>query len=382
MTRIGLNLLFLVPDETGGREVYARELLAAMQTLDPALEFVAFVNRDGGPRLRRELGDSIRVVELPVSIASRAEWARGELQLLPRAGAEAGIGLLHSPANFGPASGRFRRVLTLHDVHRHPQGHQDPVPLPRRLATDALIRLATRGAARIITGAQAAKDEIVAQLGIAPERIDVVHHGIGKAPVASSMTVADVRAELAIGDRPLALAVGSNLPHKNLPSAIRALAMIAADERPVLALAGFETDSPELRTLARERGVEDDVRLLGFSSDDLLEGLYASADLMVFPTLYEGFGLPPLEAMQRGVPVVSSDIPVVQEVTGNAAVSFDPYDPAAIASAMSRVLRDGALRERMRVAGRARAREFSWEQAGRLTLESYARASGPVRGGG
>lgn len=374
MTRIGLNLLFLVPDETGGREIYARELIAAMLAIDPSLELVGFVGRDGGPRLQRELGGSMRVVELPVRIASRADWARGELLLLPRAATAAGVGLLHSLANFGPTHGRFRRVLTLHDVHRQHQAQQDPIPLPRRAATEGLIRLAARDAARIIAVSGTARDEIVAHLGISTERIDVVPNGIGKPPVPSSMSVGDVRAELGIGERPLVLAVGTNLAHKNFAGALAALAAIPAPQRPVLAVAGFETDSPELVSRAAGLGLVDDVRLLGFCSDDRLEGLYATADLFLFPTFYEGFGLPALEAMVRGVPVACSDIPALREVAGDAAVRFDPADPTAIAGAVTQVLRDGALRERLRVAGRRQAERFSWARAGRLTLESYSRA--------
>lgn len=380
MTRIGLNLLFLVPDETGGREIYARELIAAMVALDPALELVAFANRDATARLRRELGDALQVVEVPVSTARRAEWARGELVLLPRLAGAAGVGLLHSLANFGPTGGRFRRVLTLHDVHRQHQAQQEPIPLPRRLATEGLIRLAARDAARIIAVSGTARDEIIAHLGIASTRIDVVPNGIGKPPVASSLSVAEVRASLGIADRPLVLAVGTNLAHKNFAGALAALALIPVQSRPVLAVAGFETDSDELRARARALGVEDDVRLQGFCSDDLLEGLYATAEVFLFPTFYEGFGLPALEAMVRGVPVACSDIPALREVAGSAAVTFDPGDPAAIAVAVERVLGSADLRERLRAAGRVQAAAFSWEQAARLTLESYARAARSPRG--
>lgn len=381
MTRIGLNLLFLVPDETGGREIYARELIASMVTLDPGLELVAFANREATPRLRRELGDVLQVVEVPVTIARRAEWARGELVLLPRLAGAAGVGLLHSLANFGPSYGRFKRVLTLHDVHRQHQAQQEPIPLPRRLATEGLIRLAARGASRIIAVSGTARDEIVAHLGIDSEWIDVVPNGIGKPPVASSLSVADVRGSLDIGDRRLVLAVGTNLAHKNFAGALAALALIPLERRPVLAVAGFETDSNELYSRARKLGVEGDVRLLGFCSDDLLEGLYATADVFLFPTFYEGFGLPVLEAMVRGVPVVCSDIAALREVAGDAAVTFDPSDTAAIATAVERVLGSAELRERLRMAGRERAASFSWGQAGRLTLESYARASRPGTSG-
>ena len=115
--RVGLDLLYLVPGETGGRETYARELVPALLERYPELELVAFVNRDAGPRLAAELGDGVRAVVVPVSARSRPQWAFGELALVSIAARRARVELLHSMANFAPAFGPFRRVVTIHDLH-------------------------------------------------------------------------------------------------------------------------------------------------------------------------------------------------------------------------------------------------------------------------
>ena len=125
------------------------------------------------------------------------------------------------------------------------------------------------------------------------------------------------------------LSVASDLPHKNLAALIDGLA--ALDERPVLAFAGHGTDTGDLRARAAQAGVADDVRLLGAVDPDRLESLYAAAAVVATPTRFEGFGLPVLEAMARGVPVACSELPVLREVAGDAAVYFDASDPSSVA---------------------------------------------------
>ena len=114
--RVGLDLVYLVPGETGGRETYVRELVPAMLAQDPSLEFVAFAGRDAGPELAADLGERVRMVTLPVSARSRPLWAIGELALVPVAARHARVELVHAPANFAPPWGRFRRVVTIHDL--------------------------------------------------------------------------------------------------------------------------------------------------------------------------------------------------------------------------------------------------------------------------
>jgi glycosyltransferase involved in cell wall biosynthesis len=370
--RVGLDLLYLVPGETGGRETYARELVAAMLELDPELELVAFVNRDAGARLADELGAGVRAVVVPVSAHSRAQWAVGELALVSLAARRARVEVLHSMANFAPVWGRFRRVVTIHDLQY--RALPELLSWPMRVGTAALVAPAARRADRIVAVSVAGAEEIVAGLGVARERIDVVPNGVRPPPPTASASLAGVRERHRLGERPVVLTVATNLPHKNLPALIDALALIDPAQRPLLAIAGHGTDDGSLGARADAAGVGEDVRLLGGCSTAELDSLYALAACLVLPTLHEGFGLPVLEAMVRSLPVACSDIPALREVAGAAALYFDPRSPAEIATRIGELLADEALAERMRELGIARGADFSWSAAAAGTLASYRRA--------
>jgi glycosyltransferase involved in cell wall biosynthesis len=145
----------------------------------------------------------------------------------------------------------------------------------------------------------------------------------------------------------------------------------------VLVLPGYPTwHERELRERARNVGVEDDVRFEDWLSPEELEGLWALTDVFVYPSLYEGFGLPVLEAMARGVPVACANVSSLPEVAGDAALLFDPGSQREIAAAIERLLTDQALIARLRTVGHERTLKFTWERTARATLESYARATG------
>jgi glycosyltransferase involved in cell wall biosynthesis len=353
---VGLDLLFLVPGETGGRETHARELLRAIAARPDRPRLVAFLGADAagaGPGWWSELADDV-VVLRRASTRSTARWALGEAVGVRRAAARAGVDVLHGPANFVPRGGPFARVVTLHDVAWRKLPHL--MPAPRRWATDALVAPGARNAHRVVTVSAASRDDIVEEYAIPAERIAVVPNGIAPAPVSAG------------GRGRTILAVATDLPHKNLAGLLEAVALL--DDGPPLVIAGARTDSGGLAALARELGV--DVRILGAVDTQTLEGLYAEAALYVTATLYEGFGLPVLEAMARGVPVVCSDLPVLREVAGDAAIFTDPRDPAAIAAAIRRGLSDG---EALVAAGRERAARFTWEAAAERTVEVYRDAA-------
>jgi glycosyltransferase involved in cell wall biosynthesis len=367
---VGLDLLYLVPGETGGRETYARELIPALLEHSPDLELVAFVNREGGSQLAAELGDGVRAVVLPVSARSRGQWALGELMLVSVAARRARVELLHSMANFAPAWGGFRRVITVHDLQY--KAVPELLSWSLRAATSALVAPAARRADRIIAVSAAGREEIAAGLGVSRERIDVVPNGV-RAPAAFPSTKG-VRERHRLGSRAVALTVATNLPHKNLPSLIDALAFMTAAERPLLVIAGHGTDDGTLQAHAVAAGVGEDVRPLGACSTEDLDSLYAVADCLVLPTLHEGFGLPVLEAMARAVPVACADIAALREVAGPAALYFDPRRPEQIAAEVSRVLNDPDLAGRLAELGRTRAQSFSWAAAAEGTFASYRRA--------
>jgi glycosyltransferase involved in cell wall biosynthesis len=372
--RIGLNLVFLVPGETGGMEVYARELLPRLVAAAPQHRFTAFVNREakragGGP-----WGELIGMVTVPVDATSRVHRVRAEQLLLPIAARRQGIDLLHSLASTAPGWGPYRQVVTIHDLiyATIPETH----PGIRSWGMRALVPLAARRSDRIITDSRATAADVERFIGIDRAKIDVVPLGVGTTLRAAPLDGRELRDRLECRpDRKLVLTVSAKLPHKNLRRLLGALALIEPDRRPLLVAPGYPTPHEhELRARAAELGIERDVRFLGWISAAELEGLYAAAGCFVFPSLAEGFGLPVLEAMARGVPVACSARGSLAEVAGDAALLFDPESETAIADAIRDLLGDPALRDRLRNAGRAQAARFSWGATADATLASYERA--------
>jgi len=238
-----------------------------------------------------------------------------------------------------------------------------------------LVPGAVRRAHRVIADSRSTPDDLVELLGVAPERIDVVPLGLGTIRRHEPLAERDVRARLQLGERNVVLSLSAKRPHKNLLALIDALARIAPERRPVLVIPGYPTaHESQLRARAAALGIADDVRFPAWLSSTELEGLWSIARAFVFPSLYEGFGLPVLEAMARGVPVACSNASSLPEVAGDAALMFDPNDHAAIAEALQRLLGDPVLVATLRARGLARVRDFTWERTARLTLDSYARA--------
>jgi glycosyltransferase involved in cell wall biosynthesis len=370
---VGLNLVYLVPGETGGMEVYARELMPQLLAAGPDIRFTAFVNREAAGSNDAPLTDLMPSVTVPVRARKRHEWVRGEQQLLPRLASRAGVDLLHSPGGTAPAWGRFRRVVTIHDLNYRivPEAHLGLLGHGMRM----LVPLAARRSHRIIVPAAATREDLRRLLGTPAAKIDVVHEGLGRTRREAPITDSELRGWLGVDARPIVLSVSAKRPHKNLLRLIGAIALIPNERRPLLVLPGYPTvHENELRHRAMELDVVADVRLLGWVDDAHLEGLYAAASCFVFPSLYEGFGLPVLEAMARGLPVACSGRGALDEVAGDAALRFDPESESAIAAAIQRLMTDATERQRLRAAGRERVSHFTWAAAAAGTLASYERA--------
>jgi glycosyltransferase involved in cell wall biosynthesis len=366
---VGLNLVFMVPGETGGMEIAARELIPALRATAPSVRFTAFVNREAEGE---DVGATDTVV-VPVRATNRVQWVRGEQLLLPRLARRAGCDVVHSLASTAPATGRFARVTTIHDLNYLlvPEAHFGL----RGLGMRALVPLAARRSHRLLTDSKSTRDDLVDRLGVPEEKVDVVPLGLGRVSIAAPTPADALRTRLWLDDRPVVLSLSAKRPHKNLGGLLDALALIAPERRPVAVLPGYPTPYElELRDQAAALAVDGDVRFLPWASEEDIEGLFALASAFVFPSFYEGFGLPVLEAMARGVPVACSDRSSLPEVAGDAALLFDPADPGAIAKALERLLEDRDLAARLAEAGRRRAAEFTWQRTAELTLAAYERA--------
>jgi glycosyltransferase involved in cell wall biosynthesis len=279
---------------------------------------------------------------------------------------------MHSLASTGPARGRFRRVVTIHDlIYRlHPEAHAGV----RTLGMRVFVPLAAHRSHRVMADSASTRDDIVHYIKVPASKVDIVPLGLGATPTMPPMDEAETRARHDLGDRQYVLSVSAKRPHKNLLRLLDALAALPAQRRPVLVVPGYPTwHERALREHAEALGVTADVRFPSWVSESELEGLYAAAACFAFPSLYEGFGMPVLEAMRRGIPVACSNCSSLPEVAGDAALMFDPERPAEIAAAIERLLTDRAEAERLRVAGRERAARFSWKATARATLRTYER---------
>jgi glycosyltransferase involved in cell wall biosynthesis len=370
---VGLNALFLDPGRSGGPETYLRGLVGALVEEAPRTRFTLVTTRRGAATLAREgWGERVELVALPADEGERVRRQVAEQVLLPRLARRRRFDVLHSLASVAPVIAGVPSAITLHDVTFFTQRTFDPITT---FGMRAIVARAARRADALLTGSIAARDEICAVLGFAPERFAVVPHGLGRA--SGSAAVADhaaVRSRHGLdGDR-LVVCVAAKRPHKNQELLVRAAPLLG--ERTDVVLAGHpEPYDAELRRIAQHVGATR-VHFVDYVPDDELDALWALADCAVFPTLAEGFGLPVVEAMDRGVPVACSDIPVLREVGGDVPAYFDPRDPAALSAAVETAIGERAARV---ASGRERAAGYSWAEAARGTLAAYERARHAAR---
>jgi glycosyltransferase involved in cell wall biosynthesis len=370
--RIGLNAVFLEPP-MGGLETYVRALVPELVRLAPEIRFSVFCSRGGYEQLRREdWSEEVELVRHPL-IGVRGLKAIAEMTAL---GALAGrrVDLLHSVAFTAPLWTRAVNVVMLPDVIWILAPDEDSAATMRlwRLIVPPIARRADR----LIAISQASADEIVRHLRVAPERLDVVPLGPGTEAGLEPTPQAALRERLDLGGGPIVLAVSAKKAHKNLARLVTAMAsVIAREPAATLVLVGRATEHErELRALAARLGVDANVAFPAYVEPADLEGLYAAASCLVLPSLIEGFGLPILEAMRRGLAVACANASAMPEVAGDGARYFDPLDTDDIAAAILELLQDRALAARLVAAGRERARAFSWQATAQLTLESYERA--------
>jgi glycosyltransferase involved in cell wall biosynthesis len=378
---VGLNLLYLVPGEVGGSEIYARRLVAALAAERPDVRFTAFAGREAAPSLRDEgWPPNAGVHELPVKAAAKPVRAAAELTLLPAAAARAGVDLLHSLGTTSPPVTRGASVVTVLDlIYEH---YPDTFPAAARLGLKALVGPGARAATRVIAISEAVKRDVVERLRVPADRVDVVYLGFGMRREAQPTAEATLRERFGLGGGRAVLCVSAALVHKNLDRLIDAFSQLGAGfEDCRLVLAGHAgREQARLADLAASRGVGDRVVLTGWIDAADLEGLYGLAACCAYPSLHEGFGLPVLEAMVRGVPLACSNATALPEVAGDAAELFDPLDTSAIASALQRLLVDEEHAARLAERGRQRAATFTWERCARDTLAAYERALSDPRG--
>jgi glycosyltransferase involved in cell wall biosynthesis len=302
---------------------------------------------------------------------------------IPLALARARVDLFHAPHYVVSPLVQCPFVVTIHDcIHlRFPQY------LPNRVAVryaETMMSSSARRSRRILTVSQASKQDILHYLDVPGDKVEVIYNALDErlATPPTESEIARVRERYQL-HAPFILYTGNIKPHKNLDRLIEAYALMrkqgVTDAR--LLIIGDEISKyPNLRRLVHRHQLHPHVRFLGFVSDEMLAILYRLATVFVFPSLYEGFGLPPLEAMAAGTPVITSNVSSLPEVVGDAALLIDPLDPGAIASAMARVINEPELRANLVARGRERVKAFSWERSVARIREVYREIGGAKRG--
>jgi glycosyltransferase involved in cell wall biosynthesis len=362
--RIGINALYLIPGGVGGTEIYLRELLKALASIDVAHDYFVFINRE----TERELvpkQPNFHAIRQPVRAAVRSLRILWEQTALPIWAVRLRLDALLNAGFTAPIYCPCTAVTVFHDLQhkRHPE-HFRWFDLPFwRVLLYASAHLATL----VLADSEATRADLLRYYRLQPNRVrtvslgvDPVFFGLQRSPEKFLLTVSTLH------------------PHKNLDRLLEAFAQfrrIRPDFRLVVAgMRGFHT--APLERLREELDLADAVEFTGWVPREDLYDLYARAWAFVYPSTFEGFGIPPLEALAAGIPTGCSNIEPLSGIAQEAALQFDPRDVAAIRDAMLRLVCDDPLRSRLTAEGPRRAAFFSWRTTAQATLDAIAEAAG------
>jgi glycosyltransferase involved in cell wall biosynthesis len=374
-TRIGCNLLWLVPGVVGGSEEYTVGLLrtwAGARERHADLEMTLFVNRSFNER-HSDLAETFPTVIAPVSGSSKAFRVATEGSWLARVARIERIDVMHHTGGTMPLVERVPGVVTVHDLQ--PWAMPEHFSLLKRAYLRSMVPRSVRRARAVVTLSEWARRDLADRLAVDPDRIFCVPPGVDE-PVAAVDDEDDVLRAYQLVGRPFFLYPAITYPHKNHETLARAFAMVVAEHPDaVMVLTGGRGPAEvDLRSLLHELGVATSARRTGRIPARHLDVLYRHAAALTFPSRYEGFGLPVLEAMSRGCPVLAARTGALPEVVGRGGELLDETDTRAWAGAMGRLLVDPAERQRLVGRARQRAADFSWDRAVDRMADVYRRA--------
>ncbi|HTS38670.1 MAG TPA: glycosyltransferase family 1 protein [Candidatus Solibacter sp.] len=362
-----------------GVGTYIRNVVRALGRLDRETEYLLI----GAPAKFQEIGPlPLNFHSVPLVAPERSIKGYREFRT---ALSDLDIDLVHIPNLFSiPRALPCPYVMTVHDMLEHMARAREQSGFWRSLHFQLTKRVLS-GAARIFAVSNFTKSEIEKLFDIPSEKIEVVYNAIDERFLHGHASAADrdLIARRYQVTYPFLLYAGRVSPHKNVVRMIEAFSALKGElekegafpDLKLIIIGDDLSGNPDLRRTVVRSGVQNDVRFLGFIPIEVLRIFYDEAKIFVFPSLYEGFGLPPLEAMAHGTPVVTSNVSSLPEVVGNAAVLVNPENVFEIMRALHRVLTDQALRDRMKERGYQQATKFSWDQSVRRILEVYGQVA-------
>ena len=365
--RIGLNLLYLIPGIVGGTETYASGLLHGLAHIDQENEYLVFVNRESANWPLPEASNFSRML-CPVSAVSRLRRFFFEQFVLPQWLKRHSVDIVHSLGYVSPLFPPCPAIVTVHDLNYRAFGNQ--MPMTRRVALEFFVNQSAVRAQRVVAVSEFSRHEIAQAFNLWIDRTVVTY----EAPRFRAWSAVAPDDFLVIRDRlkirtPYVIAFSSQSPNKNIPDLLQAFARAKTHYQlpHQLVLVGHQ---PLNGTLPRIYN-DDSVRFTGYLDDRTLQIVLHHAQMLVFPSFYEGFGLPVLEAMEEGVPVACSNTASLPEVAGDAAVFFDPYSMDDMAQKIAQVALSTTLQAELRRKGFQNLQRFSWEKTAYKTLQVY-----------
>lgn len=381
---IGVNTLFLSLGRYAGIETYARELMRALPTLDPAVKYTVFTAPQVAGTFREQASTVEEVICLLPRIANRKiAWSSRlayEYGVLARQVARRRVDVLFSPGFTAPAHPRYASVVTVPDM-QHVDLPDNFGSVDRTIFLRLLAR-SVRSAAQIITLSEHAKRRIVAHYHVPPDRVTVTYLAASPTYFAPVSPDAIARVRQAYGlHAPYILSVATLLQHKNLDILIDAFLGLRQEHGwdGQLALTGLPGNAMgALQQRIDTLGLAGQIIVTGYVPDGDLPALYQGAEVFVLPSRYEGFGIPVLEAMASGTPVITTTATSLPEVAGDAALLFDPDDCGALVAGLARVLDDEGMRQNLVGRGRERAQLFTWRKSAERTLAVFRGAMHPA----
>lgn len=374
--RIGVNALYLLPGKVGGSEIYVRNLVKWLPRAGRGNEFFIYVNRESAG-VFEEVPGAVKVVRCNVSASNRPARILYEQTVLPFLAARHGLDALLSAGMTGPFVSTVPTFTMIYDL-QHVNQPQNFGKL-YLLFLKSIIYMSAKRADAVLTLSEKSKRDILKHYNIGPERVCVTYLASDRAVFRGreDEEVAAVRKKYDLPSS-FVLYIASSLPHKNYERLLQAFKIVKTRHKDLkLVLIGARDYGHDIiKKKIEELGLTGQVVFLGWLPFEDIPVIYSAADLFVFPSLHEGFGIPVLEAMASGVPVVCSNIEPLDEVAGGAARLVDPIDAESIAEGMRDVLENRGLRDRLVKDGFERAAMFSWEKTAKDTLKAISARTG------
>jgi len=367
--RIGVNALYLIPGGVGGTEIYLRSLIDALADIDDTNQYILFTNRETGDSLLPRAAN-FRSVPQPVAATNRPARLLWEQTKLPLQAWKWRLNVLVNPGFTAPAVCGCRQVTVFHDLQhkRHPRYFRW-YELP---FWNLFLAMSARVSDRLIAVSESTREDLLLFYKLPPEKVTTVRHGVDQRFFEIARERSSRKPE------PYLLCVSTLHPHKNIERLVEAFSKFRQSRqgfRLVLAgMKGFHTKAIE--KLIEDLSLREHVTITGWVPRDQLYELYLRAHAFIYPSTFEGFGMPILEAMAAGIPTACSGIEPLLSISGKSALHFPPEHVEMLAATMGLLADDAALRARLAAEGPERASRFSWEKAARQTLDVILEAAG------